>query len=322
MLVAQISHSQALCLCAPLQRATTQIPPVQASVVRLSLWQRENLVRTALRHGWLSDNWNGRFLATSNGGTGGYIDYTNLAHGVSLGVATFGTKAGQYGQADTGGRQGFEEAILYHEDFDGIQGPMGVDWLHVVAYKDILARRQGWPDLESLGYITAAHWSAIVAAQIKLFDPHGGFTDGTIDNMSLHNLEPSMFACSTGILNDSTCLAAAQVNTVRKIYQPLADSSGSSGKIVYPAFGLGASTSVFLVNIKVINGTTVPAMVYTLVEDHWRGAVYNSSTWKSRNFSTTDMDLAVCLHPGTINIAGGTSHNVSTYHGYGEKLLA
>ncbi|KAL5375453.1 hypothetical protein DPSP01_011154 [Paraphaeosphaeria sporulosa] len=159
-------------------------------------------------------------------------------------------------------------------------------------------------------------------AQIKLFDPHGGFTDGTIDNLSLHNLEPSMFACSIGILNDSTCLAAAQVNTVRKIYQPLADSSGSSGKIVYPAFGLGASTSVFLVNIKVINGTTVPAMVYTLVEDHWRGAVYNSSTWKSRNFSTTDMDLAVCLHPGTINIAGGTSHNVSTYHGYGEKLLA
>lgn len=316
---------------------------------------------------WLPDEWNGRFLATGNGGTGGCIDYTNLGHGASFGFATFGTNGGHDGQAgydfflnkpenindfgyraihvesevgkqvvsqyygrnasynyytgcSTGGRQGFEEAILYPEDFDGIlMGSMGVDWLHIVASKGILVRRLGWPNLESLSYITATQWAAIVAAQIKLLDPLDGVTDGIIDNPTLHNLDPSIFACGTGVLNSSTCLTAAQVNTVREIYQPLADSSG---KIVYPAFGLGADTSVFSVNTKVINGTTTPKMGYTLVEDYWRGAVYNSSTWTPNNFSTADMDFAVRLNPGGINIAGGSSHNVSAYHARGGKLLA
>lgn len=140
---------------------------------------------------WLPDNWNGRFLATGNGGTGGCIDYGNLMHGTSFGLATFGTNSGHEGQAgyyfflnksenmndfgyraihveaetgkqvveqyygrkadygdytgcSTGGRQGFEEAILYPDDFDRILiGSMGVDWLHIVASKAILAHRLG-----------------------------------------------------------------------------------------------------------------------------------------------------------------------------------
>jgi feruloyl esterase len=43
---------------------------------------------------WLSDDWNGRFLATGNGGTGGCIDYGNLMNGASFGFATFGTNGG------------------------------------------------------------------------------------------------------------------------------------------------------------------------------------------------------------------------------------
>lgn len=316
---------------------------------------------------WLPDDWNGRFLATGNGGTGGCIDYGNLEHGASFGFGTFATNGGHDGQAgydfflnqpenindfgyraihveadigkqiiaqyygrnasynyytgcSTGGRQGFEEAILYPEDFDGIlMGSMGVDWLHIVASKGILARRLGWPDFESPSYVTAAQWSAIVAAQIRLLDPLDGVTDGIIDNPTLHNLDPSIFACGAGILNSSVCLKAAQINTVREIYQPLADTSGN---IVYPSFGLGADTSVFSSNTAVVNGTTVPQMRYTLVQDYWRGAVYNSTTWTPNNFSAADMDFAVRLNPGGINIAGGSSHNVSAYHSRGGKLLA
>lgn len=316
---------------------------------------------------WLPDDWNGRFLATGNGGTGGCIDYTNLGHAASFGFAAVGTNGGHDGQkgyefflgqpenindfgyravhaeakvgkqvvlkyygrnasynyytgCSTGGRQGFEEAILYPEDFDGIlMGSMGVDWLHVVASKGILVQRQGWPNLHSPSYITARQWSAIVAAQIKILDPLDGVVDGIIDDPTLHNLDASIFACGTGVLNSSTCLTAAQVNTVRDIYQPLADSSGD---IVYPSFGLGADTSVFSQNTAPVNGTLVPKLAYTLVEDFWRGAVYNSSTWTANNFSTVDMDFAVHLNPGGINIAGGYSHNVSAYHARGGKLLA
>jgi feruloyl esterase len=316
---------------------------------------------------WLPDNWNGRFLATGNGGTGGCIDYGNLMNGASFGFATFGTNGGHEGQAgydfflnkpenindfgyraihaeaetgkqvveqyygrkadynyytgcSTGGRQGFEEAILYPEDFDGIlMGSMGIDWLHIVASKAILAHRLGWPNLESPSYISATQWTAIVAAQTALLDPRDGVKDGIIDNPTLHNFDPSILACGTNILNASMCLTAAQVNTVREVYQPLANSYGH---IVFPSFELGASTGVFSANTKVVNGTTVPSLNYGLVDDFWRGAIYNDTSFSSLNFTTKDMDFAVNLNPGGINIAGGSSHNVSAYHARGGKLLA
>jgi feruloyl esterase len=316
---------------------------------------------------WLPDEWNGRFLATGNGGTGGCIDYNNLQHGASLGFATFGTNGGHDGQSgydfflnkpenindfgyraihveaeigkqvigqyygrnasynyysgcSTGGRQGFEEAILYPEDFNGIlMGSMAVDWLHIVASKGILSHRLGWPNLGASGYVSAAQWAAIVEAQVALLDPLDGVTDGIIDNPTLHNFDPSILACGTNVLNASACLSAAQVNTVREIYQPLANGSGH---IVYPSFDLGAPTSVFSANTKVVNGTTVPQLSYGLVDDFWRGAVYNDTSFSVLHFTTKDMDYAVDLNPGGINIAGGYSHDVSAYHARGGKLLA
>jgi hypothetical protein len=114
-------------------------------------------------------------------------------------------------------------------------------------------------------------------------------------------------------------LSAAQVNTVREIYQPLANGSGH---IVYPSFELGVPTGVFSANTKVVNGTTVPQLSYGLVDDFWRGAVYNDTSFTVLNFTTKDMDFAVDLNPGGINIAGGYSHNVSAYHARGGKMLA
>lgn len=321
---------------------------------------------TARIEAWLPDNWNGRFLATGNGGTGGCIDYTNLANAASFGFATFGTNGGHDGQAgydfflnkpenindfgyraihteavagkqitekyygrkadynyytgcSTGGRQGYEEAILYPEDFDGILiGAGAVDWMRIVASKAILAHRLGWPDLNAPGYIPHAQWNAIVEAQIKRLDPLDGVTDGIIDNPASHNFDASLLLCGTGVLNSSTCLTAAQVTTVRSIYQPIANSSGS---IVYPPFDLGANTGVFSMNTKSVNGRLVPSLSYTLVDDFWRGAVYNSTSFSSLNFSTKDMDFGTNLNPGGIQIAGGQSYNVSAFHARGGKML-
>lgn len=46
---------------------------------------------------WLPDEWNGRFLATGNGGIGGCIDYDTMQNGAQLGFASFGTNAGHDG---------------------------------------------------------------------------------------------------------------------------------------------------------------------------------------------------------------------------------
>lgn len=46
---------------------------------------------------WLPDSWNGRLIATGNGGIGGCIDYTTVQNAASLGFASFGMNAGHNG---------------------------------------------------------------------------------------------------------------------------------------------------------------------------------------------------------------------------------
>jgi feruloyl esterase len=315
---------------------------------------------------WLPDIWNGRFLATGNGGIGGCVDYNNLQNGVSFGFATFGTNSGHngstgyefflnepetlndfgyrgihveaevgkqiteqyYGRApdynyysgcSTGGRQGYTNAILYPDDFDGmLLASAGVDWLHIVATKALLAQRMGWPDLDSPSYVRPEQWPAIVEAQIALLDPLDGVTDGIIDDPSAHNFDAIVLTCGTGLLNSSLCLTAAQADAVNLIYAPLANGTGH---IVYPSFDLGSDTSVFSAN----QANNSAYLSYRIVDDYWRGAVYNTTNFTSLNITTADMDIAVALNPGQIDLAGGSqpnSHDLAAYRASGGKVLA
>ncbi|KAI8630676.1 tannase and feruloyl esterase [Xylariaceae sp. FL1651] len=218
-----------------------------------------------------------------------------------------------YAGCSTGGRQGFQNAYLYPEDFDGfLLGSPGVDWLHIVASKGILAHRIGWPDLDSPAYVRPEQWPAIVEAQIKAFDPLDGITNGIIDEPTKYRFDPETLVCGGGVLNASVCLTPQQVASVRKAYEPIANSAG---QIVYPAFELGSVTNVFSANQK--NGTA--QLSYTILQDFWRGAVYNDSSWTPENFTEVDMDFALRINPGGVN-AGET--DLSKFYKKGGRILS
>ncbi|KAI1473803.1 tannase and feruloyl esterase [Daldinia eschscholtzii] len=311
---------------------------------------------------WLPDSptWNGRVLATGNGGIGGCIDYATIQNGAGLGFASFGTNAGHngsvgyefflnqpevindfghraihieaevskelvhqyygtkarkayYAGCSTGGRQGFQNAHLYPEDFDGLLlGSPGVDWLHIVASKGILARRIGWPYINSSAYVRPEQWPAIVEAQIQEFDALDGVLDGIIDEPTKHRFDPISLACGTGVLNSSLCLSPQQVESVRRAYEPIVSSSG---QIVYPAFELGSKTDVFSANQ--VNGTA--KLSYTILQDFWRGAVFNNTHWTPENFSESDMDLAMSINPGQVNAA---EKDLSSFYRKGGKIIS
>ncbi|KAI1077255.1 tannase and feruloyl esterase [Whalleya microplaca] len=218
-----------------------------------------------------------------------------------------------YAGCSTGGRQGFQNAALYPSDFDGfLLGSPGIDWLRVVASKGILARRAGWPDLDSPAYVRPEQWPAIADAQIRALDALDGVRDGVIDEPTAHRFDPATLACGAGVLNASVCLSPQQVGTVRGVYEPIA---GASGEVVYPAFELGSDTSVFSDNQ--VNGTA--ELSYTILQDFWRGAVYNDSTWTPNNFSEEDMDFALEVNPGLVN-AGET--DLSAFHARGGRIIS
>lgn len=224
-------------------------------------------------------------------------------------------KHNYYAGCSTGGRQAFQSALLYPDDFDGVlaESP-GVDWLRIVSSKGILARRIGWPDVRSHKYVREEQWRAIIEAQIRLLDPLDGVKDGIIDDPTMYRFDPEVIACGAGVLNDSVCLQPAQIDSVRSAYEPIADSNG---KIVYPRFELGASTDVFSKNINTTTGK--PELSYIILEDFFRGAVYNSSTWTPPNFSVEDMDFAVDVNPGQVNTDGT---DLSAFRAKGGKLIA
>ncbi|KAF5693604.1 feruloyl esterase B precursor [Fusarium denticulatum] len=218
-----------------------------------------------------------------------------------------------YQGCSTGGRQGLHNAQLYPDDFDGIlAGAPGIDWLHIVASKGILARRIGWPGLTSDAYVRPEQWKAIVAKQIELLDPLDGVEDGIIDNPAAHGFDPMILACGTGLFNSSLCLKPKQVASVRSAYEPLVDSEGN---ILYPGFALGADTSVFSANQ--VNGTA--EMNYKVLQDFWHGAVYNDSSWTPHNFTAKDMDFAIKLNPGGVNAAEG---ELQTFYAKGGKIIS
>ncbi|KAI2611649.1 tannase and feruloyl esterase [Hypoxylon fragiforme] len=218
-----------------------------------------------------------------------------------------------YAGCSTGGRQGFQNAQMHPQDFDGmLLGSPGVDWLHVVASKGILARRIGWPDLNSPAYVRPEQWGGIVEAQVKQFDALDGVEDGIIDEPTTHRFDPTILACGTGVLNASLCLTPQQVESVRRAYEPIASSSG---EIVYPAFELGSRTDVFSENQE--NGTA--RMGYTILQDFWRGAVYNDTDWTPESFSEADMDFAVGINPGLVNSA---EKDLSSFYQRGGKIIS
>ncbi|KXJ85325.1 Tannase/feruloyl esterase [Microdochium bolleyi] len=218
-----------------------------------------------------------------------------------------------YHGCSTGGRQGLQNAQLYPEDFDGIlAGSPAQDWLHIVASKGILARRIGWPDLNSSAYVRPEQWKAIVDHQIALFDPLDGVVDGIIDDPTQFRYDPALAACEGSAFNSSVCLEPKQVESVRAAYEPLANGRG---EIVYPGFGLGADTSVFSANQ--INGTA--QLTYRVLDDFWKGAVYNNSDWTSLNFTVEDMDFAVNLNPGGV---GFRNPDYTKAHALGVKIMA
>jgi feruloyl esterase len=227
----------------------------------------------------------------------------------------YGTSASRsyYQGCSTGGRQGLQNAKLFPADFDGVlAGAPGIDWLHIVASKGILARRIGWPDLDSRAYVRPEQWRAIVAKQVELLDPLDGVVDGVIDDPTMFRFDPEILACGTGALDDALCLGPDQVLSVKAAYQPL---TNAQGEIVYPPFELGSNTAVFSENQ--LNGTAF--LQYRVLDDFWRGAVYNDSTWTSNDFTQADMDFAVELNPGGV---GFNDRDLSEFYSLGNKILA
>ena len=129
-----------------------------------------------------------------------------------------------------GGRQALQEAQRYPHDFDGIVAAApALDWtgLMIGFNWNSKALRAAPIPPEKL--------TLIANAAVQRCDAQDGLADGLIDNPLRCDFDPASLQCSGA--DSPTCLTAAQVGAVKKVY---AGPSNSRGRQLHPGFPPGA----------------------------------------------------------------------------------
>jgi feruloyl esterase len=261
-------------------------------------------------------NWNINFEGTGNGFSGS-LSYTTMADALNRGYATAGSDTGHvpddltfgvghpdkiddwafravhvmtetaklivrdyYGRlpqysyfagCSTGGQQALTEAQRFPADYNGlVAGDPGHNRIHLMA-------GAMWT-LEAARPLTAAKLPLITKAAIAACDAVDGVTDGIIDDPRRCRFDPGELLCK-GRANDS-CLSAAQVASVRKIYGGA--TNPRTGERIFAGWTLGTETSWTTYFV----GPAEPRR-----NEFWKLWVFNDPEWDWRTFDF-DRDLA------------------------------
>lgn len=206
----------------------------------------------------------------------------------------------------TGGRQGFKEAQSFAEDFDGIvAGAPAFSFNNLTSWSCHFLPLTGTPESDS--FIPLSFWSIIHQDILDQCDAIDGVRDGIIESPDLCNYNPSGLQCRPAQSENSTCLTARQVQTVRSIFSPLL---GVDGSLVYPRMQPGSENTGAPQTY--YNGQPFGAI------DWWRYAIFNNASWDPLSLSAEDYAIASHLNLFNIETWDG---DLSAFKNRGGKLL-
>jgi len=216
-------------------------------------------------------------------------------------------KYAYYSGCSTGGKQGLMEAQRYPADFNGIlAGDAANFWTHQMA-------SEVWD-----GVVTSTPETNLPKEKLQLVqdaalaacDALDGAADGLVSDPMRCHFDPGKLQCKGA--DSSSCLTAAQVDAVRKIYS--GPMNPRTGKNIYPGFYPGAEMG--WASGTVINRTKTSGVSSN---DFWSYALFHAPDWQ---FRTLDFDRDIQTMDETFGpLMNATDPNLEEFRKLGHKLI-
>jgi len=229
-------------------------------------------------------------------------------------VQSKATIAAYYGSAarlsyfngcSNGGRQGFQEAQRYPQDFDAIiSGAPAYDWLNMGIHLVSIAQANL---SDPASTIPPSKYSVLHQAAVEACDAIDGVKDGLIGDPTPCRFDPKVTECKG--TDGPACLTTAQVETAKRIYAPVKDPK--TGQQISPGLEPGSELQWA--------GQVGGPRPFGVADDLFKYVVFQDPNWDFRA-----LDLSKHLEPagkadnGTL---GAASPNLKEFVGRGGKLL-
>ncbi|GME23712.1 hypothetical protein GTA08_BOTSDO07411 [Neofusicoccum parvum] len=213
-----------------------------------------------------------------------------------------------YTGCSAGGKQGFKEVEEFPDDFDGVVAGAPAWW---TSHLQLWNGKVGLYNLpvDAPYRLNSSHVSALAAEVLKQCDPQDGVTDSIIQDPTRCRFVPETLLCTSNATNTSTCLNAAQIQTVYQLYNDWVIGNQS---FVFPHFQLGSEAQWDLLVLG-----DAPS---TLMTDYVQYMLQLGPDWDWR----TDWDdeaivaLSDAINPGN---ATADNYDLGPFHARGGKLL-
>jgi feruloyl esterase len=203
----------------------------------------------------------------------------------------------------TGGKQGLMEAQRFPEDYDAIIAGAPANYqTHLHAWTVWVGQTN---DKDPANFVPPSKYPMIHKAVIAACDAIDGVKDGVLNDPRKCKFDPAKLLCS-GADSDS-CLTAAQVDTVKKLYST---PKWKTGEVIFPPFEPGSELGwTPMVGGKAPNNVGLGTFQWT----------YNDPNWDWKAFDLDRDTLAADrAENGMIN---ATNPDLSKFKARGGKLI-
>jgi Tannase and feruloyl esterase len=225
----------------------------------------------------------------------------------------------------TGGRQGWIEAQLFPDDYDGIlAGAPAINW-------DRFIPAELWPELvmnlDVGAPVSQLKLTAVTAAAIQACDGLDGVIDGVINDPRQCHFDPHVLVCGKpGAPPPGTCLMQNEADAVQQIWR---GARGPNGEFLWYGLEPGASFAG-LANSS--SATPPVAEPFTITLDHWRLWIEQdpSFDWYTLNiasfeqgFRESEEKFHAVIGTDDPDLSGFRAHGgkMITYHGWTDQLI-